>query len=443
MKLMLSVQVIITIFSLAHAWTLQYKADLGPDGFIGRSSFTAADKPWMPPGTGSSTLMHLHYFGDWVLSVAYGGIARPYDPLLEIPAQIPPVGLIFFSVAYLIGYKLSYVLLLVLTMYIWYQLMNKLFPNLDLFYRLLIIIFVVLATMPTLIAIDRGGTLLFCIGLAGLSYVNFQEGKKKLGFFQYLIAVSQKPYLIFFLLALLLEKKKPFLQNIKDAIFTFVYLLVTNLLAMFLFADNLLVGVRDSFNAIARFSGDLAIPWMMDGASLTSFVSKSFEFVHGQLPTVEFMNHFVPFWPRIIAIIFLALLLFVICNHSTSPVIKMVLILSTASLVSPYSGPYTLTWMSLAFCFILSEIYKGFDVAQLNLVNKIAFYSILTSVYVGLTPYFGYLYMFSGVTSHVPGNYFSTPFVIFTLLLTAFSSVFDVLINLKKRKNYSGGSLNI
>ena len=64
----------------------------------------------MPPGTNSSSLLHLHYFGDWVLNVAYGGIARPYDPALEIPAQFAPVGLIFFSIAYLLGYKLSYLM---------------------------------------------------------------------------------------------------------------------------------------------------------------------------------------------------------------------------------------------------------------------------------------------------------------------------------------------
>jgi hypothetical protein len=418
-QLFLTLQAIFTFACFIHAWTLQYKSDLGSDGFINRVSYITADKPWMPPGTDSSSLLYLHYFGDWVLNVAYGGIQRPYDPSLDIPAQFAPVGLLFFNLAYLIGYKYSYALLLILTLYIWIRIAQKLFPYFQYFYITLILIFVVFLTMPSIIAFDRGGTQLFCVGLAGLAYLNKLDGHNKKAFILYLLAVSMKPYLVFFTLIFLIESQRKLILRIKSVLVTGISLLFANLLLLPLYADNIITGIRDEFNAIARFAGDWGIPWIMDGGSMTSFISKTYEMIHGSTETITFMENFLPFWPRVLATLFLALLLVTLLNPNVAVQIKIILIISTTSLVSPFSGPYTLAWLSLAFCYILSEIQKGFNIEKLNLPNKISLYSLITASYLGLAPYFGFLPKFSDVARHVPGNYLYVPFILIALIVSA------------------------
>lgn len=422
-QILMSIQVLITFISLIHAWTLQYKSDFGPDGFINRVSYISADKPWMPPGTNTSSLLHLHYFGDWVLNVAYGGIARPYDPVLEIPAQFAPVGLIFFNIAYLIGYKISYLILLLLTIFIWFKIINKLFPRFVNMSKFQILFFFVFATMPALITFDRGGTQLFCVGLAGLAYVYKLEGKSRKSFCVYLLAVSMKPYLIFFILVLLLNERKPLLKRVLDILKVGTSLLLVNALALTLYTDNLITGIRDEFNAISRFAGDWGIPWMMDGASITSFVSKTYEFKYGNNDTIKFMENFVPYWPRVIAAIFIVLLLFVLLSSRVIKQVKILLLLSTTSLVSPFSGPYTLAWISLAFCYLLSEVQNGLEIRGLTRLNKASIYSMIVAFYLGLMPYFGFLPKFSDISRHVPGNYLYVPFVLAALLLATLSSL--------------------
>ncbi len=420
-QILMAIQVVVTFISLVHAWTLQYKSDFGPDGFINRVSYISADKPWMPPGTDSPSLLHLHYFGDWVLNVAYGGIARPYDPILEIPAQFAPVGLVFFSIAYLIGYKISYFVLLILTLLIWIVIARKLFPQFGAMNNLQILFFFVFTTMPALITFDRGGTQLFCIGLAGLSYLYTLEGENRKAFVLYLLAVSMKPYLIFFILILLINEKQTLVMRIRKVFQVGMSLFIANALALVLYSDDLLSGIRDEFNAIARFAGDWGIPWMMDGASMTSFVSKTYEFQHGSTETIKFMEGFVPFWPRVLALIFISLLLLVLLSSNVIKQVKILLLLSTTSLVSPFSGPYTLAWICLAFCYLLAEIQNGLVLRDLTRLNRASVYSLLIAFYFGLMPYFGFLPKFSDVSRHVPGNYLYVPFVLFALLLSTVS----------------------
>ena len=421
-QILFGVQIFLIFISLVHAWTLQYKSDLGPDGFISKVSYIAPDKPWMPPGTDTSSLLHLHFFGDWVLNVAYGGIPRPYDPTLEIPAQFAPIGLVFFSIAYLIGYKLSYILLLLLTLYIWITLINKLFTSFQFLFKILILFFFVFMTMPSLIAFDRGGTQLFCIGLTGLSYLYMTENKSKKAFTLFLLAVSMKPYLIFFVLVMLVRPNQSIGTRILNIARILFSLGIVNIILLMLFADNIVSGIRDQFNAIARFAGDWGIPWIMDGASMTSFISKTHEFFYGSNQTIKFMENFIPFWPRILAIAFILMLISVLLSPNVVTPIKLILILSTTSLVSPFSGPYTLAWISLAFCYLLAEIQNGFELKNLNFLNKISMYSLIISLYFGLVPYFGFLPKFSDVARHVPGNYLYVPFVITALMLSTIHS---------------------
>ena len=418
-QLFFSLQAIFTFVCFIHAWTLQYKSNLSSDGFVNTVSYISADKPWMPPGTDASSLLHLHYFGDWVLNVAYGGIARPYDPSLEIPAQFAPVGLLFFNFAYLIGYKYSYALLLILTLYIWIRITQKLFPHFSFFYLTIILFFVVFITMPSIIAFDRGGTQLFCVGLAGLAYLYKLDGQNKKGFFLYLLAVSMKPYLIFFIMIFLIESQRKLILRFRSMFVTGMSLLLINVSLLPLYANNISTGIRDEFNAISRFAGDWGIPWIMDGGSMTSFISKTYEMIHGSNETIVFMETFIPFWPRVLAIIFLTLLFATLINPNVSVQIKIILIVSTTSIVSPFSGPYTLVWLSLAFCYLLSEIQKGFNIQELNLPNKISLYSLLFAFYLGLVPYFGFLPKFSDVARHVPGNYLYIPFILIALVISS------------------------
>lgn len=402
----IAVQICLTFLALIHAWTLQYKSEISPDGFVNRISYISSDKPWMPSGTDADPLLHLHYFGDWVLNVAYGGVPRPYDPNLQIPAQFAPIGILFFSIIYIIGYKIGYLLILIGTAYLWWRIVRKLFPQEDILKQIVILFFSVFLTAPAIIAFDRGGTQLFVLGLLGNALINLKSQSWKLAFAQYLLAVSMKPYLLFLLLALLMDERISLIKRFFNVIKVALGIFLINVICLPLFADNLVQGLGDQFAAISRFAGDWGIPWIMDGASLTSFVSKTFEFFHGNLEAVNFMSDFIPFWPRVLALIYLAFILICITGKILTQSQKIFLILSTVSLLSPFSGPYTIVWLSLAFLFVVHEFTYIRDLSTMNVVEKTILGSMLLTCYIGLTPYFGFFPMHSGATRHNPGNYF-------------------------------------
>jgi len=102
------IQIIFTLIALIHAWTLQYKSPDSTPSLLNRISFIVEDAPWMPPGLKSEAILHLHHFGDWTLGIGYALTSNPYSQDLEIPAPVPPFGLVVMKLFALVGFQISY-----------------------------------------------------------------------------------------------------------------------------------------------------------------------------------------------------------------------------------------------------------------------------------------------------------------------------------------------
>ena len=428
---LLAFQILLTMLALLQAVMLMYYTKNGLVDYIGRISFTSFDPPWVPTGFDSKPIFGFHYFGDWVLQLAYGGLKEPYSPSLNIPAQFAPIGIITNSFFYIFGLKVGYIVFSVITLILWVKVINWFLPRRNLVEKVCILFFIVLFTAPSLIAIDRGGSQLFCVGLIANSYIWLKSKNYVKSFLSFLIAVSLKTYLVLMPLVFLLNNQNDFKSKIQQIFKVLTTTFVLNLLFLPLYCNNIIVGLRDEFAATSKFAGHWGIPWIVDGASITSFISKTVEFFQGTEEALKFLKFFLPMYPKYIALALLIVLLIICLSPRVGYQTKTLLILSTTSLLSPFSGPYTLVWASLAFIYLVSELDNGFRPKELPLLEKSVFYSFVIALFFALTPYFGTFHMPSGATRHNPGNYFYMPFVLFTFVVT----VIQVLIGFFSNPN--------
>jgi len=391
------IQIILTLTALIHAWTLQYKTPDSTPSLLNRISFIVEDAPWMPPGLKSEAILHLHHFGDWTLGIGYALTSNPYSQDLDIPAPVPPFGLVIMKLFALVGFQISYLIFIVLTMLIWINLVNKLFNKKTSKERLIILFFFVVFAGPSIFAVDRGAAHLFLVGLIGHAYYLFDRKRYLYAFLCILIAASFKPYMI---LMLLWAVRK---DDIKKSIKALITILVINLISLFAITGNVYIGVMQYFRASNNYANEFIIPWITDGASPLSFVFKTIESIRGNEDGIAFLERAVNY-SGLIGISILIIFLPLIINKKIPEYVAAILLLSLNSLVIPASMGYTLVWGSLGALIFMKEleIYPRIE-QKINLL-LVNFTAILLLIVV--TPYFGQLPLLSGGARKNVNQYF-------------------------------------
>lgn len=430
------VQIFLAIVALAHAWTLQYKSADGSFNYLQRVSFTGDDKPWTPPGTESSAILHLHHFGDWTLGLAYSLYSNPYDPSLHIPGITPPLGLLIFSFLAIIGTKMSYLVFLMLTLCLWLRLIVMIFPRESLLEKVIILVFFVLLTMPSLYAVDRGAVHLFLFGLIGNSFQALLIGRKKQAAIMFIVAVSFKPYLIFLSVYLLRNLRIKPKEKISALFKLWVSVVILNLTALLLYSRNLFEGVKDYVSATVAYSSEFIVPWVMDSHSIMGFISKTIEGLDSSESAARFLSENLQ-WSFVPATILILLVGFVTISSYTPEILVIPLILSLSSLIAPPSMEYTLTWGSLASVLMLSKISESqFHVRwkEFELLHKIAFFLIAIAVALVLVPYFGKLITPSGLNRSHPAGYIYVPLILSATVLVTIAFMRSCLFKTSANK---------
>jgi hypothetical protein len=428
-------QIFLAIVALAHAWTLQYKSADGAFNYLQRASFTGEDKPWTPPGTESTAILHLHHFGDWTLGLAYSLYSNPYDPGLDIPGITPPLGLLILSFFAILGTKISYLVFLVLTLWLWLRLIAMIFPKETLLEKVTILSFFVLLTMPTLNAVDRGAVHLFLFGLIGNSFQALSVGRKKQAAIMFIVAVSFRPYLIFLSVYLLRNLRIKSVEKITDLFKLWVSIAILNLTALGFYSRNLLEGIKDYVSATLAYSSEPIVPWVMDSHSIMGFISKTIEALDSSESAARFLSENLQ-WSFVPAIMLILLVGVVATNSYTPEILSIPLILSLSSLIAPPSMQYTLTWGSLAAVLMLSKISESHFQLNWNkfeLLHKVAFFLIIIAVALVLAPYFGKLITPSGLNRSHPAGYLYVPLILSSIVLVVIaffrSCLFKTSIN--------------
>jgi len=418
------IQIIFTLIALIHAWTLQYKSPDSTPSLLNRISFIVEDAPWMPPGLKSEAILHLHHFGDWTLGIGYALTSNPYSQDLEIPAPVPPFGLVVMKLFALVGFQISYLIFIVLTMLIWVNLVNKLFNEKTSKEKLIILFFFVVFAAASIFAVDRGAAHLFLVGLIGHAYYLFDRKRYIYAFLCILIASSFKPYMILMLFWAIRK------GHVKKSIKAFLTILLINLLSLYAITGNLFTGVMQYFRASNNYANEFIIPWITDGASPLSFIFKTIESIRGNEEGIKFLEVAVKY-SGFIGIAILIIFLPLIINKKIPDYVAAVLLLSLNSLVIPASMGYTLVWGSLGALIFMKEIENCPRIDQkinLALVNFTA--ALLLIV---ITPYFGQLPLLSGGARKNVNQYF---YIIPILIIVVLSYVLIL-----KRKTVTGDNV--
>lgn len=422
---LLASQFVLTFLTLLHAWTLQYKSSDGNANYVSRISYTVNDPPWTPPGTFSNPILHLHHFGDWTLALAYSVYSRPYDPSLHIPAVTPPFGLLLLRMVSILGAKLSFLALGLVTAILWWLVIAHFMEFRSLLGKVQILVLIILLTTPSIVAFDRGALHLFLFGLVGYSFMQYRKKKFVSSMIAFVCIVSFKPYLI--VLALWLIREKRF----KQLLITIALAVGVNLVSMIIFTGNIFSGVINYLHASAEYSGAFIIPWVMDSASFMGFLSKVVEGLRGSRSAEIFLRNYIGFsW--IFTVIYIVFIYLIVRNRNVPDFLALTLLLASSSLITPPALEYTLVWASLAMILVLSYFEDKNKEIRFNKTTP-QHLTLLRASYVAcgllflsiLTPYFGLMSTPSGVVRHNPNTYFYIPLmipVVVFALIYAFTS---------------------
>lgn len=421
-------QILLTAASSVYGWSLQYQKEDGMVSYLKIISFISSDKPWMPPGLLATPIFGYHYFGDWTLNIGYGIFSDPYNPNLPLPSQFPPFGLLFYGLMSVFGFRISYLLLITMTLLIWIRIINFYLNKFSILEKTLVLVFSVLFTTPAIIAFDRGGVQLFCIGLIGLALINYETNRISRSLVCFILAVSLKPYLLTSLIILFVIQKNS-RKLVRHIISTMSSLVIVNIFAMSFYSENIIKGIFEYINVLKRFAGVTLLPYVQDSVSFMGFLSKSNEIFYGTESSAQLMTQLLGSFSTFIAGGFVFILLIILRFGNFPRIITIPLSLSTVSFLAPPSGNYTLTWGSLAFIVILSSLDEIRKIRQNMLLTKINIYLIIATSYLILTPYFGMLNGRLDTQRSHPGGYFAT----FCILLIYAISLVSVILHSKNR----------
>ena len=178
---------------------------------LAQASFQAADKPWLPEGSTASPLITNHFFGDFYLPHTLANFHNPYSPLTPF-MNILPLGLVTFNFLGIFSVGSAFIIYTAISLGatlfgIWKILSTvKAFNS---FSRIMTTLVLVFASMPVVIAIDRGAYVLLTVGLlsiiiSGLLIEGHIRNSSWILAFLFAFALSSKLYLVAFLAVIFL-----------------------------------------------------------------------------------------------------------------------------------------------------------------------------------------------------------------------------------------------
>ena len=151
--------------SLGFAWIQQSYRGVSVNTEL---SFPANDRPWMPVGTTPVPISGNHYFGDFQLPYGWAlNVRNSQSPYLssEIPANYPPLSILFFVPFTIFPVKIATMLFLLLSAVVFSLPLWLLLSPLRISYRCIMLAPIVLVTTPFLGMLDRGNNIGIAIGL--------------------------------------------------------------------------------------------------------------------------------------------------------------------------------------------------------------------------------------------------------------------------------------
>ena len=340
----LNILLMIAILSIAINWILQYKTIDGNLYLSYRiSGQSENDQPWLPPQFKypSVPLLGVHHFGDWELMGDYARMREPYSAKLVMPAITPPVGLLITRIFTLGGIGIGYSLYLVVVIILLLQIIRNFRNTLSAMEKTILFALTSVFSLPVIFAFDRGAVHLGAFILIGIALERLNKAKEWPGLLCFLIAISFKPYLIFFLILPLALRKIRFVAKVIFAtVLSNLFVLAT------LYTSNPFTGIKNYATSIVWYQ-HLIEDNILRSVSGLSFLSKIVEIREGRTAALRFYTHILPSYGFFTCLIFIAAI-FISRKFQAPLELRVILLLAISSLLVSDSYSYTLTWSSIA-----------------------------------------------------------------------------------------------
>jgi hypothetical protein len=368
-------------------WVSQYRSEDGFARLINQISFTAFDRPWMPDGRVEPPILGGHFFGDWMLNVAWAQTPNCYL-IQEFPCQTPPLGNIIFRIFGYLGFGFGFFCWTLVASAMYWFVITKMFPTLSCLTKINIFLVFVLITNGNIVSLDRGSAHYMVFALMLISYFFYENGDKKRALLFILLAISIKPQALLCLVYLLSRKQH------RDLVKVTIMALSVNLLSLGLFSGSIFESFKGYLSATRSFTGSPnTLDLIASSDSIIAIVMRWRELFTPNTTTIEFLSRYqdLLILPGLLWILIVSIILIF---SKPTPLTSMALSLSMFTFVVPASNSYTLGWVSiLALLFLrdklsnlkdLNENKSRMPQIESNLEDKFI-YSILPLI---TTPFF-------------------------------------------------------
>jgi hypothetical protein len=379
---------------LVLLWLIQYWNIPGNPNLIGRISFQVADKPWVPSGQIAEPILGLHYFGDWMLSVAWALNENCYQ-LEEFSCQQPPFGLWILRIwnFAFIDMKFGYLTWIVTASAIYIFLIKRMLKSHSSISKYLFFLVFVLSSPGNLISIDRGSLHFMTFALLGLSYYLYKKGCHSWALIFLIFSISLKPQMLLATLILILYRRY---KHFFIAIFATAMI---NLLLIFTFPGdpgrNLIGYVKASLGYV---NSEASFGNIMNSVSIIGIISRYIEASTGWGTSLSYLTQYADYL-IIPGIVWLGLVILLLTRQKVSAFTSYTLVLSLTSLIIPASSPYTMGWATLAMLIFLQEPTKD---KKEFVLRKSQNAQLFTLMIITITPGFILYSGISGFSRHIP-----------------------------------------
>lgn len=331
-------------------WVSQYRSEDGFARLINQISFTAFDRPWMPNGRVEQPILGGHFFGDWMLNIAWAQTPNCYL-IQEFPCQTPPLGNIILKIFGYLGFGFGFFSWTLIAFAIYWFVIKKMFRTLSWLLKINIFLVFILITNGNIVSLDRGSPHFMVFALMLISYFFYENGDKKRALFFILIAISIKPQALLCLVYLLSRREY------RDLIKVITIAFSVNLFSLALFPGSLLESLKGYLSATRSYTGSPnTLELIASSDSIIAIVMRWRELFRSSTSTIEFLSRYqdLLILPGLLWILIVSLIL--ILSRPT-PLVSIALSLSMFTFVVPASNSYTLGWVSiLALLFLRDKL---------------------------------------------------------------------------------------
>lgn len=379
----MSLHLTLLVFSLGIAWSRLYYPN-GPT-LVSRVSFEISDKPWMPPGIDAVPIVGEHFFGDLQLPLAWARYPNPWQEDLEWKANFLPLGkwiLIPFSYLPL---TLAFGIYFIGSLLLLYISARKLLLHISdskllTDWKVSLILFLVLLVLsrPVLTDLDRGNFYCLAISLWILAFICLREGRDTQFILLMLCLTSLKWFLILPMIPFLFERK--FNLSLK---LTF-WLIILNVFSLILVPGRLFENLRLIINTQLNYTDEWAIPWLMQGTSVASSISRIYEYVYGTVNTEIFLLNNLNLL-KFLSLIYLLIAIYIAFRKHLPLWVRLYFALSTITFDTFETGWYAQMWISFVLIVWLvqdEKVAKGYKYVEWSL--KISSICMLVPLWVSI-----------------------------------------------------------